>query len=117
MREKVKILTCCSHFDEIVNYDFLEDDMFTKKIIQYYQDFIFNIDEKEDNLALIKQLDEAVYKYMEDYRFAKSLRDTLDIDLVTSDNFSYLDQLMRYFIEFLGRYDEKAVTVTPTRWI
>jgi hypothetical protein len=117
MREKVKILTCCSHFDEIVNYDFLEDDVFTKKIIQYYQDFVFNVDEREDSLNLIKQLDEAVYKYMEDYHFAKSIRDTLDIDLVTSDNFAYLDQLMRYFIEYFGSYDETAAAAVPTRWI
>ena len=117
MREKVKILTCCSHFDEIVNCDFLEDDVFTKKIIQYYQDFVFNVDEKEDNLNLIKKLDEAIYKYMEDYHFAKSLKDTLDIDLITSDSFNYLDQLMRYFIEYLGTYDEKGISVAPTKWI
>lgn len=117
MKEKVKILTCCSHFDEIVNSDFLEDDIFTKKIIQYYQDFVFNVDEKEDNLDLVKKLDEAVYKYMADYRFAKSLKETLDMDLVTSDNFAYLDQLMRYIIEYFKTYDEKAITLMPTKWI
>lgn len=117
MREKVKILTCCSHFDEIVNYDFLEDDTFTKKVIQYYQDFVFNVEEQADNLALIKQLDEAVYKYMDDYHFARSLRDTLDIDLVTSDSFAYLDQLMRYFIEYFQTYDEKQINIVSTKWI
>ncbi|MDD2203147.1 MAG: hypothetical protein PHT75_02645 [Bacilli bacterium] len=117
MREKVKILTCCSHFDEIVNYDFLEDDIFTKKVIQYYQDFVFKVDENVKNLDLIKKLDEAVYKYMEDYHFAKSIRDTLDLDLVTSDNFAYLDQLMQYFIDFSGQYDETAATVVTTKWI
>lgn len=117
MREKVKILTCCSHFDEIVNYDFLEDDVLTKKLIQYYQDFVFKVDEKEGGLSLIKQLDEAVYKYMDDYRFAKSLKDTLDIDLITSDNFAYLDQLMRYIIEYFGTYDEKSINIMPTKWI
>jgi hypothetical protein len=117
MREKVKILTNCSHFDEIVNYDFLEDDVLTKKLIQYYQDFILNIDEAEDNVVLAKKLDEALYKYMEDYHFAKSLKDTLDIDQITSDNFAYLEQLMKYIIEYFGSYDEKEIAVTPTKWI
>ncbi|MFA5407592.1 MAG: hypothetical protein WC343_02350 [Bacilli bacterium] len=117
MREKVKILTCCTHFDEIVNYDFLEDDVFTKKLIQYYQDFVFNVDDREDALPLVKKLDEAVYKYMEDYHFAKSLKDTLDIDLVTSDSFSYLNQLMRYIIEYFEAYDGKSINVVTTKWI
>lgn len=117
MREKVKILTNCAHFDEIVNCDFLEDDVLTKKLIQYYQDFLFNIDEADDNLVLAKRLDEALYKYMDDYHFAKSLKDTLDVDQITSDNFAYLDQLMRYIIEYFGSYDEKEIVVTPTKWI
>ncbi|MDD2469369.1 MAG: hypothetical protein PHI22_00290 [Bacilli bacterium] len=117
MREKVKILTCCSHFDDIVNFDFLEDDLLTKRLIQYYQDYIFKVDEGDDSLTLIKQLDEAIYKYMDDYRFAKSLKDTLDVDLIVSDNFQYLDQLMKYIVDFFGTYDESSTASTPTRWI
>lgn len=117
MREKVKILTCCTHFDDIVNFDFLEDDILTKKLIQYYQDFVFNVEERDDNLTLIKKLDEAVYKYMDDYHFAKSLKDTLDIDLITSDSFSYLDQLMRYIVDYFSSYEEKDAYVVCTEWI
>lgn len=117
MRDKVKILTCCSHFDEIVNHDFLEDDIFTKKLIQYYQDFIFSIQDIEKNLPLIKVLDEAVYKYIEDYRFAKSLKDTLDIDVIVSDKFNWLGELMEYIINFYKTYDDSSVPVTPTKWI
>lgn len=117
MREKVKVLTCCCHFDDIVNYDFLEDDVLTKKLIQYYQDFIFNVDEREDNLLLIKQLDEAVYKYMDDYHFAKNLRSKLDIDTIVSDNFAYLDDLMHYIVKFFNEYDEASIKTIPTKWI
>jgi hypothetical protein len=117
MREKVKILTTCSHFDDIVNYDFLEDDILTKKLIQYYQDFIFNVDEGENSLSIIKQLDEALYKYTLDYHFARSLKDKLDVDVITSDNFAYLSDLMKYIIQFFSTYDESANKVIPTKWI
>lgn len=117
MREKVKILTCCSHFDDIVNFDFLEDDILTKKIIQYYQDFIFKVDEGDDSLVLIRQLDEAIYKYMDDYHFAKSLKKTLDVDFIVSDNFNYLDQLMKYIVDFFGTYDENTAISITTKWI
>jgi hypothetical protein len=117
MREKVKILTTCSHFDDIVNYDFLEDDILTKKLIQYYQDFIFNVDEGESSLSIIKQLDEALYKYTLDYHFAKRLKDTLDVDVITSDNFTYLSDLMKYIIQFFSTYDESSNKVISTEWI
>jgi hypothetical protein len=117
MREKVKVITTCSHFDDIVNYDFLEDDVLTKKLIQYYQDFIFNVDEGDNSLSFIKQLDEAIYKYTLDYHFAKSLKDTLDIDIITSDSFTYLGELMRYITEFFSTYDESSSKVIPTKWI
>jgi hypothetical protein len=117
MREKVKVLTCCSHFDDIVNYDFLEDDTLTKKLIQYYQDFVFNTDEAESSLTLIKQLDEALYKYTLDYHFARNLKDTLDVDIITSDSFNYLDQLMTYIIDFFKSYDESSNSIMQTEWI
>ena len=117
MREKVKILTSCSHFDDIVNYDFLEDDILTKKLIQYYQDYVCNVDDAGDNLELVKKLDNALYKYIDDYRFAKSLKDTLDVDMITSDSFNYLEQLMKYIIDFFTSYDETSIPVAQTQWI
>lgn len=116
MKEKVKILTCCTHFDDIVNYDFLEDDTLTKKLIQYYQDFVFNVNEK-DGLELIKKLDDAMYKYTVDYHFAKSLKDTLDVDQIISDHFAYLDQLMLYIVEYFTSYEEKPSDTVDTKWI
>lgn len=117
MKEKVKIITNCSHFDDIVNYDFLEDDVLTKKLIQYYQDYIFSVDEANGNLEEVKKLDDALYKYIDDYRFAKSLKDTLDVDMVTSDNFHYLDDLINYIIDFFSTYDESSIPVASTKWI
>ncbi len=118
MREKVQILTCCSHFDEIVNHDFLEEDLLTKKLIQYYQDFIFHIDSHDErNFELIKKLDDALFKYIEDYHFAKKLKSTLDVDIIVRDDFHYLGELMTYIIEFSEKYDQREVKITPTEWI
>ncbi|MDD2489793.1 MAG: hypothetical protein PHY26_00855 [Bacilli bacterium] len=119
MTKQKKILSYCPYFTEIVNCDFLEDDILTKKLIQYYQDFIFNIDEeREEEIELIKNLDKAMYKYIDDYRFAKKLRETLDIDTVIAKNFSYLEQLMKYIIDFFLHYEEEEVcNIVHTKWI
>lgn len=117
MKGKIRVVTCCAHFDQIVNYDFFEEDILTKKLIQYYQDYVFNLDESDENLVLIKDLDEAIYKYTEDYHFAKRLKEKLDVDVVTNDNFAYLDKLMEYIIAFFKEYDDSSAATTPTRWI
>jgi len=114
-----KVLEYCVNFDEIVNCEFLEDDILTKKLIEYYQEFVFNVDIKDkEQLELIRNLDSVMYKYIEDYRFAKKLKDTLDINTVTSSGFAYLEQLMQYLIKFMIEYDKEYTHhKVETRWI
>lgn len=117
MKDKVKILTCCSHYDDIIKHDYLEDDLLTRKLIDYYQKYILSIEEVEDNLVLIKKLDDAMFKYINNYSFSKSLKETLDVDLVTSAEFSYVDQLMLYVVEFYDKYDDNTAVINITKWI
>ena len=118
MSKQKIILGCCPHFNEIVNCDFLEDDILTKKLIQYYQDFIFSINEENQaELDLISKLDKAMHKYVMDYRFAKNLKETLEIDAIVKPDFNYLDQLIEYIVNFFREYQEQEVNVKQTRWI
>lgn len=119
MVKEKRILTYCPYFTAIVNCDFLEEDVLTQKLIQYYQDFVFKIDEEnQEEVELIKKLDVAMYKYIEDYRFAKNLRETLDVETVIAKNFTYLEQLMRYIIEFFQDYQKQQLCkIVHTRWL
>jgi len=117
MKDKVKILTCCSHYDDIIKHDFLEDDILTRKLIEYYKNYILSIEEVEDNLSLIKKLDDAMFKYIGNYAYAKALKETLDIDLVTSEEFTYVNQLMLYVVEFYDKYDDNSTVINITKWI
>jgi hypothetical protein len=118
VRQK-KILGFCPNFDEIVNCDFLEDDILTQKLIQYYQDFVFSINEQdEDDIKFIQKLDAAMYKYIEDYRFAKKLKETLNVAAVIDQEFTYLEQLMRYIINFFAEYELQEVRhIFHSKWI
>ena len=118
MIKQKKILDFCPNYNEIINCDFLEDDHLTKKLIEYYQDYIFNINhEDEKQTEVVKKLDAALHRYIEDYRFAKSLKNTLNIDEIIHNNFSYLEQLMEYIINFFCDYQEEEVNVYQTKWI
>ncbi|MDD3048603.1 MAG: hypothetical protein PHQ89_01255 [Bacilli bacterium] len=119
MTDQKKVLEHCVNFNNIVNCEFLEDDVLTMKLISYYQDFVFNINsEDKDQIDLIKKLDKAMHKYVQDYRFAKSLKETLDVESIIKSDFPYLEQLMKYIIEFLDKYEKEVVEHTvETKWI
>lgn len=119
MDESQQVLLYCPNFREIINCDFLEDDMLTQKLIQYYQEFVFNVNPgKKTEVDLIKQLDQAMYKYIDDYRFAKNLKETLNIETIISQNFSYLEQLMQYIINFFQQYEANKINnMVYTRWL
>lgn len=111
-----EVLSLCPYFDEIINSDFLEDDFLTKKLIEYYQEYVFN--NEVENSNLITKLDQAIYKYLNDYQFAKDLKDTLEIDEITSSKFAYIKELMNYIITFYDKYQETDNgTIKNSKWL
>ena len=110
------VLSLCPYFDEIINSDFLEDDLLTKKLIEYYREYIFNNGEKNNHL--ITKLDQAMYKYINDYRFAKELKNTLEVDEVVCSKFAYIKELMNYIITFYDEYQEvDNEVIKTTKWL
>ena len=72
MKKNKQILKYCPNFYKIINFEYLEDDFITYKLISVYEDYIFNYEsENYDNLT---KLDYAVNKYIEDYFFRKEMR-------------------------------------------
>lgn len=117
MKDKVRILTCCTYYEDIIKFDCLDDDFFSKKMIKIYQEYIFHIDDDEQNLIVVKKLDNAMYKYITDFYFAKSFRETLDIDTVMNPNFTEKIGLLKYLISFYEKYSDESIKKTSTRWI
>lgn len=111
-----KVLALCPYFDKIISSDFLEDDYLTKKLIEYYQEYIFNTEDKVDEIII--KLDQAMYKYVNDYQFAKKLKDTLEADEIIKSDFNYVKELMTYIVTFLEEYQENDnEVINTTKWI
>ena len=72
MKKNKNILKYCPNFYKIINFEYLEDDFITYKLISVYEEFIFS-DESIDP-EVLKSLDYAVNKYIEDYFFRKEMR-------------------------------------------
>lgn len=75
MKKNKTILKYCPNFYKIKDFDYEEDDYITQKLITIYEDYIFNIDEKDnEEVEKIKILDKILYKYIDDYTFRKEIK-------------------------------------------
>lgn len=83
MRKQKLILNYCPYFYKIINFEFYEDDVISKKLIMLYRDYIFSVDvmNKRD-LLKAQRLDLILSKYIDDYVFRKALqKDILNINV------------------------------------
>lgn len=86
MKKNKQILKYCPNFYKIVNFEYLEDDFITHKLISIYEDYIFMCDEEKDK-GILEKLDYAVNKYIDDYLFRKEMRNGLtEIRVKKTDN-------------------------------
>ena len=72
------ILDCCINFDNIVNFVFDEDDLYSKQLVQYYKSIVLEANiTNESKLKKIKEFDSIMYRYIYDYKFRKSLKNEI----------------------------------------
>lgn len=88
MKKNKIVLKHCPNFYKIINFEFLEDDNISAKLIDIYENFIFDIDvDSSSDVKLVEKLDFVINKYIEDYSFRKEMqRRLLNIRVKQSDN-------------------------------
>lgn len=88
MKKNKMVLKHCPNFYKIINFEFLEDDNISAKLIDIYENFIFDIDiESTSDLKMVEKLDFVINKYIDDYSFRKEMqRSLLNIRVKQSDN-------------------------------
>jgi hypothetical protein len=115
------IQNICKNYKNIVECEFLDDDVFSVKLVDYYKEFITKSDlNNPDAIQKARNLDEALFKYVnvEDYSFSRRLKDTIDISAVVSENFSYVNEFLEYIIAFASEYDNtKNNVIVQTKWL
>lgn len=108
------------HYDEIITSEFMDDDLFSMKLVEYYRDYIDKLDFNDlKNKERAEQLDRAIYRYVDDYLFSKKLCSTIKPESILDKGFSkYIEQFFDYIIKFSNEYEENLETfISQTRWI
>ena len=114
MKKNKKIIKYCPNFYKIINFEYLEDDYITHKLISIYEDFIFNYDSTEEEIT---KLDYAVNKYIDDYFFRKEMKIGLS-EMRVRKNSNIVKSVVEGVIRLCDNYDMGFTrNIYFARWI
>ena len=107
----------CRNYNIITNCEFLDDDLFSKKLVDFYKKAVVNAND-EVKMDKIVKYDRVMRKYIEDYNFSKKLRNSIDVSSIIMSKIDLSDAVLEYVVDFSSKYDEKIEEpVINTRWI
>ena len=113
------ILDNCPHYDMIIHYEYPYGDVLSKKLIDWYRELIFSANGNNENqLMLIRALDQSLYLYVRDNKYKRGLRKIVSVDELTFENKSIIKDVIKKLIEFTRNYETKEVReVTISKWL
>ncbi len=119
MNKNKIVISNCPNFYRIINFDYFEDDNVTEKLIKIYENYIFNIDIKnEDEMALMKKIDYVLGKYMDDYLFRHKMQVEIVKVKIKKTCTNILGAIVESIIAIFNRYEEETTrNIYISRWI
>lgn len=118
MKKNKQVLRHCPNFYRIVDFEYLEDDKLSEKLIDVYQEYTFkvNINDKKE-IAKLEQLDSILSKYIDDYIFRKELKSEMKKIRVRKDE-DILTAIVNWIIKVFDNYEEGYTrNIYFSRWI
>ena len=115
MNDKLKV---CRNYNTIVNCEFLEDDLFSRKLVDFYKTAVNRLGTDEASLNKMARIDRTMRKYIEDYNFSKKLKNSVDVYSILKSEVDLTDAVLEYAVSFSEKYtDDVDAPVVNTRWI
>lgn len=114
-RDKInRLLEMCPNYEKINSYEFLEGDTFSETMINFYMKLIDNVDtNSQEEINFLGDLDNALSKYVDDYRFRKCLKKEL-VEIDENQKY-YTYKITMKLIEFSKSFD--VTTIEVAQWI
>lgn len=114
-----EIVNMCKNFYKIVNFEIMEGDNITAKLIKIYQEYIFNIDiNNKADVESIIELDKILGQYIDDHIFRRELQKEIVKIRVRKDTKNMLKDVIDKIIEIFNNYQEYTTKVVCiSRWI
>lgn len=119
MNDNKQVLKYCPNFYKIINFKPLEEDTFSMKIINMYRQYIFKVDtSSEEEISKIRDLDDAIIKYINDFSFRNKIQDEISTIKVKNDCKDLLRFLVDAVIKIFKTYQDFTTRIIyVSRWI
>ena len=113
------ILENCPHYDMIIHYEYPYGDVLSKKLLDWYRDLIFSAKGDNDNeLMIIRALDQSLYLYVRDNRYKRGLRKIITPEDLTFENKEVIKEVIIKLIEYTSNYEKREVReVDVSKWL
>ena len=114
-----KILKTCPHYDDIINYDFDYNDELSIDLIDWYKDLIFSCDGNNENeIQIIKMIDNSMYMYVSDYKYRRGLSKQISIREIDLNSDKSIRKLIKKILDYTNKYENiEILNVTSSRWL
>lgn len=108
-----EVLLCCKNYDEIINHNYPIDDFVTEKLINAYQDYLFQVDSTDKKmLQMAKQLDEIMHAYITTLAFYRFVQKAYQMD--TNLFFEDISDMISLYHDYIK---EEMKRTNQTKWI
>ena len=118
MKKNKMILKHCPNFYKINNFEFEEEDYISLKLVNIYCDYIFNIDENNENdIKKIEDLDNVLSKYIDDYVFRKEIKKGL-LTIKVKRGTNIIETIVDALLSLFEKYEEGYTrNIYFARWV
>ena len=118
MKKNKIILKHCPNFYIIKDYEFEDEDFISLKLISIYEDYIFNIDiNNEKEINKIKELDQILLKYIDDYLFRKEIKNSI-LKIKVRKGSNIIETIVDSLISIFENYEDGYTrNIYFARWI
>lgn len=114
---KTKALKCTPNYNEIINYNFDENDFVSQRIINYYQEFIFGNLYKPQPKK-IRLFDKLVDEYIKNDRFYRYVQFYLKELELSNGNMDYYENLDENLENLYKEFEKNNLSkVVSTKWL
>ena len=88
-------------------------------MIDWYRELIFSANGNNENeLMLIRALDQSLYLYVRDNKYKRGLRKIITVNELTFDNKETIKAVIKRLIEFTSNYENREVReVSVSKWL
>lgn len=119
MNGNKQIISYCPNYYDIINFNPIEGDELTGKIIDIYRSYIFRSNDlTQEEVNTLRELDTAIAKYLNDYSFRGEVQKEIVNLKVKKDCKDiikfFIDAILRLFTNY-ENFTSRVITVS--RWI